>query len=395
MLRRASTFLTLTALVGAVGFLVYFNSQEITFKITPAHEYSLPLGWLILTCAGTGGLAVFLILVLREGRWALRQWRVQREKRRNERDAQSRSDSRTLILAGEYDKARRLLQRSAKHGEPAVGDQLDIVDTYLAQDDYAQARQAAEDGLRQFGQEPLLLHKLATACHGLGDHAAAERALTRALSTHPASLPMLSLLRDTLVKSGTWDRAATAQKRLVECNPNDTAAKQRLLELRLNAAAAANENDREAALRAIIGQDPGYVPAITALAGLLNDNGDRRGASKLLEKALKRHVDAALLDTMEIITPVDERAGLLKFYTKLAAKSQPAQADDLRLRMAQHLLAADRAEDAASQLQLLVAAGEEPAAQRVWGQIYHHQGRQEEALRAFRRAYPATTGHVS
>ena len=79
MLRRIVAFALFIALIGAVSFLVYFNAQETLFRLTPRHEFTLPLGVLILGATIAGALVMFVLALMREGRHALREWRVHRE----------------------------------------------------------------------------------------------------------------------------------------------------------------------------------------------------------------------------------------------------------------------------------------------------------------------------
>ena len=122
MLRRIVAFLVFIALIGAVSFLVYFNVQETQFRLTPKHTFNLPLGVLMLGATIAGALVMFVLALMREGRHALREWRVHRELRAAERTAEYQSEARSLALSGDFRRARALLAKATLKRAPDVSD---------------------------------------------------------------------------------------------------------------------------------------------------------------------------------------------------------------------------------------------------------------------------------
>ena len=163
MLRRIATVIGVVALIGAVSTLVYFNVQETTFKLAPEKTFTLPLGVLMLAATVAGGLFMFLITLAREGRHALSDFRLQREKRVEERNVEHRRQARSLILAGDYQRARTLFAKAAKRRSPDVIDVIDYAGTYLVEGRAAEARRMLEEGQKDFGNDPLLLTALLAA----------------------------------------------------------------------------------------------------------------------------------------------------------------------------------------------------------------------------------------
>ncbi len=348
MLRRIATVIAAVALIGAVCTQVYFNAQEATFRLTPDHTFTLPLGVLMLASLVAGALFMFLITLAREGRHALSDWQVQREKRVEERNIEHRRQARSLSLAGDYQRARTLFAKAAKRRAPDVLDVIDYAGTYLVEGRADEARRMLEEGQKDFGNDPLLLAALARACSGCGDTAAAISALERALAVYPASVEILKSLRDLLFDSESWARAVEVQQRIVELTSQDETERRRFAGAKFEAAMRLEGSEREAALRALSGTDPDFVPAIIERSRALAAADDGKQAFKVLEKAAKRRPHTAILDGLEALSGSDQVARMTKLYSKLVVAFPEDQ--PLRLRSAAYLLSADRAEDAAKLL---------------------------------------------
>ncbi len=384
MLKRIFTFLAVVALIGAVASVVYFNPGETTLRLAPDRQYDMKLGYVVLISTFVGAVFVFLLFLLREGRWALRQWRIRREKRIAERARQYRAEARGLVLAGQYNNARSLLTKAGKNVDPNVVDLVDYAETYHKEDKPEEARRVLEQGIGDFGNDAQLLHSLARACVTLGDHAAAISALERAVASYPSSVDLYSLLRDEFVAQRSWKRAAEVQQRLVELESSSAAEKHRLLEIRLQATEEMDAAEAESSLKTITGMDADFAPALVARARLCVKRGNWKAAARLLEKAAKRQPAAALLDELEETLIPAQQARLLKFYGKLAA-SHP---DDgaLELRLCRCLLEADQMQEAVRLLETADAEANPALFQSLWAEVHRRQSRPEQAEACYRKA---------
>jgi tetratricopeptide (TPR) repeat protein len=384
MLRRILAFALFIALIGAVSFLVYFNVQETSFRFTPKHELTLPLGVLMLGATIAGALVMFVLALMREGRHALREWRVHRELQAAERTAEYQTEARSLALAGDFKRARLLLAKATNKRAPDVSDVVDYAETFLLEGDAGQARRVLEEGQKNVGNEPLLLYSLGRACRAAGDTAAAISTLERALRVYSSSVPILTMLRDLLFETGAWQRAAEVQERIIAVRPGDERERNLLAGARFEAARSAASEVRLGALRGVTGAHPDFVPAVLARAKELEQAGDHRRAVKVLERAAKRRPRAALLDELERITPEDRRSHLAKLYSKLVA-TQPGNVK-LRLRAAHFLAANGRAAEAEQLLRGVSANGDAGLAHAVWAEIHEARSERERAQEEYRQA---------
>ena len=384
MLRRILAFIAFILLIGAVSSLVYYNSQDTSFRLTPEHQFTLPLGVLMLAAALGGGLLMFLIAIMREGRHALREWRVHRELRAAERTAEYQSSARSLALGGDFRRARALLTKVTQKREPDISDVIDYAETFSLEGDTGQARRALEEGLKDFGNDPLLLYALARAYRADGDLPAAVSTLERALAVYPSSKPILTLLRDLLFELGSWQRACEIQERIVALRPGDAREENRLAGARYEAAKRREGDARAVALKSVTGEHPDFVPALLARARVLAAAGEQRRAMKLLERAAKRRPRSAILDELERLTPEDRYPKLAKLYGKLVS-GQPGNGR-LRLRAARFLVDSGRIDDAEALLRAVSANGDLPAAHALWAQIHDARAEPDQARQSYRQA---------
>ena len=376
MFRRIVAITVFVILVAAVSLLVHWNAAPTSFKLTPELTFNLPLGILMIAAAVAGALVMFVLALMREGRLALRDWSVHREIRIAQRNAAQITEARSQILAGEYKRARNLLTKSTQKRAMEISDIIDFAETYLLEGDPLQARKVLEEAQKDFGNEPLLLFALGRACKATGDLPAATSALERAVSVYPTSMPILTVLRDILFETESWERAAEVQGRIVELNADDASEKNWLLGARYEAALQAEDSARDAALREIASDAPDFLPVLVHRAKNLAATGDWRRAMKILEKAVRKKPHGATLDELERMVPAEESSRLARLYGKLVASSP--QSVGLRLRAAHYLIKHGRVEEAAETLTPLADGTEASVAKALWGEI--HDAREESTL---------------
>ncbi|MBI5504876.1 MAG: DUF1049 domain-containing protein [Deltaproteobacteria bacterium] len=385
MLRRTSSFFLAIALIAAVACLVYFNSKPTTFTLAPGYEYTMPLAWLIVGSVCCGALLVFIVLLAREGRWALRQWRIQRARRAAERATALKAEARGLVLAGQCGKARVLLAQALKHGGAVAGDVVDHAETYIAEGRFEDARRVLEEGLADFGSDPLLLHGLARCCRALGDNAAAASALERAVVSFPASVVLYRMLRDALVATSSWKRAEEVQQRLVDLLPNDGGERERLVEIRMHAIEHSEGADRETGLRAVVALNPDFAPAVVERAEILASQGRRRAALRLLLKSAKRRPTAVVLAALERLLEPTDSARLLKIYAKLRARF-PRDAE-LALQYARLMIRMGRDDEAERALEVIDDPGRDGIlADSLRALVQEHRSQPGQAAETLRSA---------
>lgn len=343
MLRRTLAFVAFVALVAAVSALVYFNPTDIGFRYAPDASVTLPLGLLMLAAAIAGMVVMFLLMLLREGRHAVHEWRVQRGIRSAERTASLRAEARHLSLAGDFARARTLFSKVMKMKDPDIADLIDYANTHALEGNAREAKRVLEHGQKDFGNDPLLLFELGKVARAVGDNAAATSALERALAVYPRSARLLTTLRDALMDTGAWERAAEIQERILQLKPNDETERNRLWGARYEAATRMAPAERMAALKAITVAQPDFAPAALERARTAVLTGDERRRVRILEKAIRQRPRGALFDELEQAC-TDDPTRVAKAYAK-SVEGFP-RLDGLRARAARYLIQIGRSQEA-------------------------------------------------
>jgi thioredoxin-like negative regulator of GroEL len=365
MFRRTLLFVVLLLMAGAIAALLHLNPDKASFSLGAEWAVELPVGVLVLLSLCAGALAIFVLALIHEGRNALRAWRVNREVRAAAWSLSARSEARSLALSGDYARARALFTKAAKKHEPDPGQVVDMADTWFEEGRPDQARKLLEDGLKDLGNDPLLLFAYARACSLLDDHTAAVSALGRARASYPDSPRVLEMLRDELFAAADWDAAEQVQQRLVRIRPDDDGERNRLLGARFEKAMQNQGELREALLRSITDSDPDFSAALLERARTLATSDHQRQATRLLEKAVLRKPTAILLRELELLTDGDQAGRMPKLYGKLLARYPDEQS--LALLAARYYAGHSQADTARELLEK--TAVDNDAVKTLWLQI--------------------------
>ena len=384
------------ALLLLAGYLVSLNPDPVTLRLTPERALTAPLASILLAAFAAGGAVVGLGVGVRAGTRGFRGWRAGRRARREAQRTARAERARALIWAGDYGRARsELLRDQAATASDADRVHL-LAETYLQQGDPASARKVLDDALVQVGLEPRLLSLLAEATERSGDLRGAADALERARAAAPVSPRLARHLRDVYAAMGRWPEAVALQAELLLGIHDDAtlAAETQLLRgLRYQAALAEPTPARAVvALKAIVREDPAFVPAWVGIGDLLAASGRRVAARRAWERGARRRPAAVLLERLERLNTSDgkpERS--VRFFRRLQRRHPESGA--VTLLLARHLIAHGAFEDASDVLSGLPpeSAGH-TLAHAVWGDLHRRRGNQELAADTFMRAFGPELG---
>ncbi len=388
MLRRIFFFVLAITIVAAIAALVYMNPQQTSFSLTPDRTVKLPVSLLSLAAMVAGMVLTFIVTLFREGRRAVREWQVFREKRAAERHVELKSEARSLALAGNFNKARSVLKKATARSVKDVDSLVDYAETYLLEGKPEEAKRTLEDGQSQFGNDPVLLFAMAKAHRILGENGAAVTALERSLAAYPNSIQVLEPLRDVLFEMGKWQKAADVQQHVCELRPDDGKERNRLLGARMEASREEEPAARDSILRSILSSEPGFTAAIIERARILGSEDARRKAVRLLEKSLAKNPRVELLDALEQTAGVEDSDRIAKLYKSLA--KTPPETDSLnrnavRLRAARYLLTHEQASEATEILKLVDSQAFPQATQLLWGMVHQSAGNWDLASVAYKQ----------
>lgn len=335
-------------------------------------------GWRIETSVGVLVLAVFALVVVAAGlyalwRWLLRRpdvWSMRRRLKRQENGLLALSDGLVAIAAGEPGEARKHTRRARCLLDHAPLTLLLSAQTAQIEGNEDAARQAFETMLESPETEFLGLRGLILQALREDDH---ERALALARRAY-ALKPQTPWVLDTMIalqsRAGNWreaqrlvEEAQRSRRRHESAGRRQQAA---LLTERARAAQAAGQaEDAVSRARRANELDPALAPAAVLRARLVGADGRKRRARKVLERAWQ---DAPHPDIVAAYVELtagkgsDGDASPLERYKAVETLARPNRDHrESRLALAAAALDAKLWGEARAQISALEAAG--PTAQ--------------------------------
>lgn len=274
--------------------------------------------------------------------------KARREKRRH-KGYLALTDGLAAVAAGQADLAKRLFQRAQTLlADPALT-RLLAAQTAKLEGDLKGAEAHFRAMLGRAETRVLGLKGLLERALSLGDHPAALDYARQAFSAHPKDAGLADSLFTLQVQAGRLDEALKTLDEAVRTGAVERADAQRRRALVYNDQAAAEDHRDRATglLRRALAADPGLADAALRLAGWLAEQGDERGAARLLERTWSHRPDRALAVAYADLGGKEESLARLRRFEKLVDGAP----DDVEA----HLL-----------------LGEAALAARVWGLARKH-----------------------
>ncbi len=390
MLKRFLAFVVLGALLLGFGVLFYMNPAIVELHVTPSRSYSLPLPLLVLASLLAGAAAIFVLALVREGQWTLRE---RRRKRREARTAKNRA----LVAAGRellwHDRpgpAKRVLRR-APASERDVEALAALAETSLRADRNDEARMVVEDALAIHPDDPRLLAVLASVAARENEWRRASGLLERAAAADPDSVRLAVSLRDAYARERRWADALREEDRYLALlrEPRDLESERpRRLGLRYELALSRDRPEEVVAeLYGLLRDEPGFVPAAVSLGDTLRHLGRDREAGRVWLRAARLRPMPVLLGRIEsLYRDLGQPNKVTAIYRRLqtGGASFPRAA-----RLVRFLLTQGAVEEAAAALESAVSAGNEAEAALLRGEIERRRDNPSAALESFHVAFDA------
>jgi HemY protein len=291
-------------------------------------------GWRIETSVGVLALAVFLLVVVAAGAFAMwrwlrrrpREWSMRRRLNRQEAGLRALSDGLVAIAAGDPENARKQTRRAGSLLDHAPVTLLLEAQTAQIAGDEAAARATFERMTQSAETEFLGLRGLITDALREGDDARALGYARRAYALKPRTPWVVDSMVALLSRAGEWREAQRlieeSQKSSRTTNAQARRQQAALLTERARAARDAGAAaDAYAQARKANELDPSLVPAAGLLAQLVAGDGRVRRARKSVEKSWPQAPHPHLRDVY--LDLLDPEAGLLDRHKAVEALVRP------------------------------------------------------------------------
>jgi len=397
-MKRALVLVTGLVGVCSVAYLAWLNPTAVVFYFSPARNITAPLAVLIAFAFAAGALLIGTMAVLQAGRRAVTAWRYGRRQRRGDRIDTWTAQGRHLLRDGEQQQGRAVLQKAWRRQPEEASALLALVESLCDTGESRQARVLLEESARRHHTDPDILLALAETHRQAGNAAASIEVLERVRALHPRWPRALRALRDRYVDTGRWSDAAAVQDGLMaELRDPDTIARagERLTTLRYRAAAAITDpNARVEALEALAERHGAVFPILIGLGDSLAAVGRPADASVVWERALRTTPRTVAVDRLVgIATDRSHRERIRMLLRRL--RTDQVRLDNIRLLVAEILLADGQVDEAAQHLDAVHAPSEAPALlHTLWGDVYRRRGLLEQAAAAYGRGDSRTRRYI-
>ncbi len=311
----------LAALIPTAVFLyvAILNPQNVTFKLTQTHSYSLPMAAVVVVLVMAGFVAGLVLMAGGGFRGLIRRTR---EKKRWKREEKKDSLFHTAMAwwdLRDWSKARRVLDRLLSLDAHSL-DGLVLMGMVAREEGkreealswHRKARRVAEKS------DQWLLSQLYRDYVATGDWEEAWETLEALVSKGKPSSGILEEMMDIALQLGQVDKAMSLQGRILKMVPKEGGGeKARTLSWRLYKVFKA-QGDKDA-LYKIVKRDPTFVPAYMVLSEI------EEKPSKLIEllkKGCEENPKALILfDKLEGLLLSQEKPGdLISFYRRLRSR---------------------------------------------------------------------------
>ncbi len=311
----------LAALIPTAVFLyvAILNPQNVTFKLTKTHSYSLPMAAIVVVLVMAGFAAGLVFMIGGGFRGLIRRTK---EKKRWKREEKKDSLFHTAMAWWDFrdwSKARKALDRLLSLDARSL-DGLVLMGMVAREEGkseealswHRKARRVAEKG------DQWLLSQLYRDYVATGDWEEAWETLESLVSKGKPSLRVLEGMMNIALQLGQVDKAMSLQGKILKMVPKgEKDEKAHALSWRLYKAFKA-QGDKDA-LYKIVKRDPSFVPAYVALS---EAEEKQSKLVELLKKGCEENPTALVLfDRLEELLLGQEKPGdLIGFYRRLQSR---------------------------------------------------------------------------
>src|SRR5262245_38898308 len=372
-MKRALLLVAAVAVLVAFGYLTWLNPHHVEIHHTGQASVEAPLGLLLIfTLLGGALVALLAVWTLRLPQ-ALSRWRQRRRARTESRVASWESTGIALAWEGHLDRARSLLLKAWRR-RPDKRAAIALASSYADTEEFVQARQILEEAVGQDSADPDLRLALAEILERSGDLNEAARAFEAVRAQHPRSPRALRGLRDLYERLGHWQDAAQSQERYISTLPNVSHAhmeRERLLHLRYQAAASANDPAGIEALARLVDDNPTFVPATISLGDALVAGGRIDEARKLWERALRRSPQTVIVERLLALQPTPQE----RQRTLMLLKKARQVVDGDRFHLLSARTAIENGDLETAVVELDASNGPDiPEFHRLWAEVHRRRG---------------------
>lgn len=391
------TLLIFLIYVVVLAALAFTNNDPTLIRVPFVKDYEIPKFYIIFISSVTGIAMTFILYFLRDTRRFIDRYQFQRSKKKEEKIQSLYSKALNSMLGSDEAVAAEALEAIIKEDAGHTDALLRLGDLAFDREDYQGAVSHYKKAMATGRGRLEALMSLVRSMQALKRLNEALEYSDEILELDPDSLGALTNKRSILEKLKRWEEVVEVQKNVIRYVQNEKEREKEqkaLLGYRYEyARASLVGGDRDRAgreFRAIIKQDPAFVPAYLGVAEVLNEEKEAEDGVDFLEKGYAEtgsHIILARLEDMLI--SLGEPSRIIKIY-KTGISKDPSDTN-LKFFLGKLYFRLEMIDDALETLKDLDTVQPYPERHFLLGSIYHRRNQCEKAVEELKKAVEVKT----
>jgi len=384
-------------------WFIYFsglNPQMVTIFYYPGESITSSLAVIAVGCVLIGVFIGFLLYLLSALRQMVKNWKADRQERRNREVVAIYREGVSRLLSGDMKKARLHLQRALDRDPSRIETYLAMANVHV-QDNQFEEAVALLGRARNIDPRSLeVLFKLATVFESLQRWDDAAQTYREILGKAENNRKALRALRDIRMRAGEWKESFELQKKILKLAEGTNRLQEeerRMLSLRYEVACLGLSGDEKelkgakSALQEIVKNAPDFLPGYVSLGDVLRRLGAPLEASSVWEEGYRALGRGVFLERLEaLFLDEGDPATLLSFYRDFVRE----KSSDLMLRFfyGKLCLRLEMIEEGLEQLQMVESSGvDSQQIHLLLAEAHSRRGRLDTAIAQYKKALGVTS----
>ena len=386
--------IVILVILSAFFYIHTQNPAEVTIAIARDYTVTFPVTLFVFGGFFLGACLAVVNSFVVDARRYFRERQSKRDRKAAEAAEQNYHRGVELLVKGDTTGARDVIQKALAAKPSDAGMVISLSETFVRENRPSDALRVLEKGYLNNPGSIGILVAIAKSASDSGDATRASKAYEEVVELDPKNGFALKKLRDYKMEAGEWERAASLQKSVIECE-RDGAEKEKgrhlLYGLLYEAGAASfsrrNYDEALGFVKEVIKNDEDFLPAHILMGEVLYAQSNQSGALKVWEKALHRFPNAepVILKIEEMFLRESAPDRILERYQKEII-SHPADTN-LRLLLSRLYLRLEMVDNAIEELERLQLDGIESFySQVLLGEAYLRRKQDSKAADLFQKA---------
>lgn len=322
-------------------------------------------------------------------------WKEDRKGKKKDEFRELLEKAKSYELRGDREKAIEALNKITRKAPDMEEPYMYLTDLYVSSKEYDKAIETLELAEMNIGKRISILLKKVNIRFVTKNTKDIENELKEALKINESNLEALTMLRDLYISEKNWDEAYEVEKRIKKFiktedeNIRVLGIRYEKTETLFNKSFEANSEAITKELKEIISEDKGFIPAYILLAETYKRTGKLNEAGRVYGRGYSKTGHIVFLLKMEdLYIDRGNPEVILKIYRRIIDIS-PKNYLVLFL-YARLCLRLEMIDEAIDTLNTLFAEGLDfKGLHKAMAEAYIHRGEMEDAVKEFRKAFPA------